>query len=161
MLARWIPKARTNPLPTTDFLHHLAKKATRLLKRKGSQAVFGKSTEFLTAKKHVAVAVDTKFSGTQLVVKKQGKNGMVVEAIEPVDAAVHVVIHRVGDAANRYPVKKSYLEKNYVRTSLGTYSPSAPATVFWQVQQNDLIVLGTASYKLNQTTTKRGTATMY
>ena len=137
--------ARTKPPSTKEFLHHLGKKAVALLKRKGSKAVFGKSTEFLTAKKHVAVAVDTRFSGTEVVVQKKGKNGMVVEAVEPVDANIHVVIHRVGDAANKYPVKKTYLEKNYTQTSLGTWSPSSPPTVFWQVQQTDLIVLGTVS----------------
>jgi len=136
--------ARPTPPSAAEFLQHLGKKATSLLKRKGVKGVFGKSTEFLTAKKHISVAVDTTFTGTELVVQKKGKKGMVIEAKEPVDPNVHVVIHRVGDATNRYPVKRSYLEKNYTRTSLGTYAPSSPPTVFWQVQQSDLISLGTA-----------------
>lgn len=93
--------ARPTPPSAAEFLQHLGKKATSLLKRKGVKGVFGKSTEFLTAKKHISVAVDTTFTGTELVVQKKGKKGMVIEAKEPVDPNVHVVIHRVGDATNR------------------------------------------------------------
>ena len=45
------------------------------------------------------------FKGDEIRVQKQGKNGsMITEAVEPFDAETQVVVHRVGDNKNCYPV---------------------------------------------------------
>ena len=63
--------------------------------------LFTRDSPFLIAVKAIPIAVDENYSGHEVRVQKQGKNGsMITEAVEPFNPEKQVVVHRVGDNKN-------------------------------------------------------------
>jgi hypothetical protein len=65
-----------------------------------------------------AIDVDFDWKDPVVVVQKKGNLGLVVEAVEHVTAD-HVVVNKVGETYNKYPMKKTYLAKNYKKLDDG------------------------------------------